>query len=293
MKQSKTLRRWELALLLGVACAALLGVWLDGAQAALSDQVIRLHVLANSDSEADQALKLRVRDRILAEAEELFVPGAGRAETEELLRAHLYDLAAAGAEVVGEAGYSYPVTASLVHDYWFPTKTYTDFALPGRAYTALRIEIGAGGGQNWWCVVFPPLCLGSVSETTQETALEAGLTENQVSLMTGEDEGYVVKFKAVELLEQFKGWLEGAIKSGLRKRAGRFLRGNSADAAVGDAQNPYRHGEEYIEPGGDAEKATGGPGPAQSQLGPGCPSYPAQSRCTPPPAARRKGRRRW
>lgn len=198
MTQSKTLRRWELALLLGVALAALLGVWLDGAQAALSDRVIRLHVLANSDSEADQALKLRVRDRILAEAEELLC-----------LRAHLYDLAAAGAEVVGEAGYSYPVTASLVHDYWFPTKTYTDFALPAGAYTALRIEIGAGGGQNWWCVVFPPLCLGSVSETTQETALEAGLTENQVSLMTGEDEGYVVKFKAVELLEQFKGWLEG------------------------------------------------------------------------------------
>ena len=110
---------------------------------------------------------------------------------------------------MGEAGYSYPVTASLVHDCWFPTKTYTDFALPAGAYTALRIEIGAGGGQNWWCVVFPPLCLGSVSETTQETALEAGLTENQVSLMTGEDEGYVVKFKAVELLEQFKGWLEG------------------------------------------------------------------------------------
>ena len=123
MTQSKTLRRWELALLLGVALAALLGVWLDGAQAALSDRVIRLHVLANSDSEADQALKLRVRDAVLAEAEELFVPGAGRAETEELLRAHLYDLAAAGVEVVGEAGYSYPVTASLVHDYWFPTKT--------------------------------------------------------------------------------------------------------------------------------------------------------------------------
>ena len=93
MKQSKTLRRWELALLLGVACAALLGVWLDGAQAALSDQVIRLHVLANSDSEADQALKLRVRDRILAEAEELFVPGAGRAETEALggISLHYFD----------------------------------------------------------------------------------------------------------------------------------------------------------------------------------------------------------
>ena len=209
MTSSKTLRRWELALLIGVALAALLGARLDGAQAALADQVIRLHVLANSDSAEDQALKLQVRDRILAEAETYLTPGITRDETEELLRAHLYDLAAAGAEVVGEAGYSYPVTASLVHDYWFPTKTYTDFALPAGAYTALRIEIGAGGGQNWWCVVFPPLCLGSVSETTQETALEAGLTENQVSLMTGEDEGYVVKFKAVELLEQFKGWLEG------------------------------------------------------------------------------------
>lgn len=210
MKQSKTLRRWELALLLGVACAALLGVWLDGAQAALSDRVIRLHVLANSDSEADQALKLRVRDAVLAEAETLLVPGASLEETEAVLRGHLYELAAAGAEVVGEAGYDYPVTASLVHDDWFPTKTYADFALPAGAYTALRIEIGAGGGQNWWCVVFPPLCLGSVSETTRETALEAGLTEDQVSLMTGEDEGYVVKFKAVELLEQFKGWLEGS-----------------------------------------------------------------------------------
>ena len=206
MKQSKTLRRWELALLLGVALAALLGVWLDGAQAALSDRVIRLHVLANSDSEADQALKLRVRDRILAEAEELFVPGAGRAETEELLRAHLYDLAAAGAEVVGEAGYSYPVTASLVHDYWFPTKTYTDFALPAGAYTALRIEIGAGGGQNWWCVVFPPLCTTAACDF-QETAVSGGLGEEDLSLITEEDGGYVLQFRAVELWEGLRQWL--------------------------------------------------------------------------------------
>ena len=126
------------------------------------------------------------------------------------LRAHLYDLAAAGAEVVGAAGYDYPVTASLVHNYWFPTKTYTDFALPAGQYTALRIEIGEGAGQNWWCVVFPPLCLGSVTETVAETAADAGLTEGQVSLITGEDEGYVVKFRAIEVLEEFKGWLAGS-----------------------------------------------------------------------------------
>ena len=210
MKYSKTLRRWELALLLGVALAALLGARLDGAQAALADQVLRLHVLANSDSAEDQALKLQVRDRVLEEAARYLEQAADRDEAEELLRAHLHELAAAGAEAVGVAGYDYPVTASLAEDCWFPTKTYTDFALPAGQYTALRVEIGAGAGQNWWCVVFPPLCLGSVSETVEETAAEAGLTEDQMSLITGEDEGYVVKFKAIELLEEFKGWLAGS-----------------------------------------------------------------------------------
>ena len=105
------------------------------------------------------------------------------------------DLAAAGAETVGEAGYDYPVTASLEEDVWFPTKEYEDFALPAGEYTALRIVIGEGGGQNWWCVVFPPLCLGSVSETTAETAASAGFSEDEISLITGENEGYVVKFK--------------------------------------------------------------------------------------------------
>lgn len=210
MKQTMTkhtLRRWELALLLGVALAALLGVWLDGSQSALADQVIRLHVLANSDSEADQALKLKVRDSVLAAAEEYFQPGATREETKAVLRDHLWELASAGAETVAEEGYDYPVTASLVENYWFPTKEYIDFALPAGQYTALRIVIGEGGGQNWWCVVFPPLCLGSVSEPAAQTALSAGLSEDQVSLMTGEDEGYVVKFRAMELWEGFQHWL--------------------------------------------------------------------------------------
>lgn len=202
-----TLRRWELALLLGLALAALLGVWLDKSQSALADQVIRLHVLANSDSQADQALKLKVRDSVLAAAEAYFQPGATRDETEAVLRAHLRELATAGAETVAEEGYDYPVTASLVENYWFPTKEYTDFALPAGQYTALRIAIGEGGGQNWWCVVFPPLCLGSVTESAAQTALSAGLSEDQVSLMTGEDEGYVVKFRAMELWEGFQHWL--------------------------------------------------------------------------------------
>ena len=209
MKQSKTLRRWELALLLGVALAALAGVWLDRSQAALADQVIRLHVLANSDSEADQALKLKVRDRVLETASDYFVPGATLEETRAVLTEHLADLAAAGADQVAQEGYRYPVTVSLEDNYWFPTKQYTDYALPAGEYTALRVVIGEGGGQNWWCVVFPPLCLGSVSETAAQTALSDGFTQDQVSLITGEDEGYVVKFKAIELWEGFQHWITG------------------------------------------------------------------------------------
>ena len=209
MTQSKTLRRWELALLLGVAIAALAGVWLDRSQAALADQVIRLHVLANSDSEADQVLKLKVRDRVLATAEEYFTPGATLEETQAVLTAHLADIAAAGADQVAEEGYRYPVTVSLEENYWFPTKEYTDFALPAGNYTALRVVIGEGDGQNWWCVVFPPLCLGSVSESSAQTALAGGFSRDQVSLITGEDQGYVVKFKAMELWEEFCHWLSG------------------------------------------------------------------------------------
>ncbi len=202
------LRRWELALLLGVAVAALLGVWLDGQQSALADKVIRLHVIANSDSETDQALKLQVRDRILAEAGDLVPPGATLEQAEAAITSRLGEMAAAGAAVVGEEGYAYPVTASLEQDVWFPTKEYTDFALPAGNYTALRVVIGEGGGRNWWCVVFPPLCLGSVTETTTETALNGGFSGDEVSLITGESEGYVVKFKAIELLDQLKSWAE-------------------------------------------------------------------------------------
>lgn len=209
VKQGNGLRRWELALLLGAAFAALLGVWLDGQQAALADKVIRLHVIANSDTAADQALKLEVRDRILEEAGDLFAAGATLEEARAALEASLPALAAAGAEVVGEQGYAYTVTASLEDGVWFPTKEYEDFALPAGQYTALRIVIGEGGGQNWWCVVFPPLCLGSVSETAAETAAEGGFDPDQLALISGEDEGYVVKFKAIELWEQLRGWIEG------------------------------------------------------------------------------------
>lgn len=194
------LRRWELALLLALSAVLLLSLWLEREHTQLADSVLRLHVLANSDSQEDQALKLRVRDRILTEAERLVPENAGLEETEEILTEHLEELARAGAQTAADAGYSYPVTAELCET-WFPTKEYDGFSMPAGQYRALRIVIGEGAGQNWWCVVFPPLCL---SASVEETARDAGLTEQQVSLLLGETEGYVIKFKALELWEQLK-----------------------------------------------------------------------------------------
>ena len=201
----KTLRIAELALLLGTAAFLLTGAWALNTQRDLADRVVRLHVLANSDSEEDQALKLLVRDAVLERATALLERTESRAEAEALLRESLPELETIAEETVRANGYSYAVTAEL-EDTSFPTKEYDGFSLPAGEYLALRILIGEGAGQNWWCVVFPPLCTAA-SADVPETALAAGLTEDQVGLMTEEDSGYVLKFKAVEWWEQLKAAL--------------------------------------------------------------------------------------
>ena len=201
----KPLRIVELALLLGVAVFLLTGAWALHTQQDLADRVVRLHVLANSDSEEDQALKLLVRDAVLERATELLERTESRAEAEALLRESLPELEAIAEETVLASGYPYDVTAEL-EDTSFPTKDYGGFSLPAGEYLALRVLIGAGAGQNWWCVVFPPLCTAA-SADVPETALAAGLTEDQVRLVTEEDGGYVLKFKAVEWWEQMKAAL--------------------------------------------------------------------------------------
>ena len=87
---------------------------------------------------------------------------------------------------------------------WFPTKEYGDFALPAGTYEALRVVIGDGAGENWWCVAFPPLCLGAAGETVDQAAQAGRFTDGQVKLM-GQEEGYVLKFKCLELLGQLQG----------------------------------------------------------------------------------------
>ena len=203
MKTKTAVKYAELFALLALAGVLLLGLCLEREQRALAGDVLRLHVLANSDTDADQALKLTVRDRVLAAASPLLAGVTDREEARDILERSLQTLADAGAAAVAEAGCSHPVTVSL-EETWFPTKEYEDFSLPAGEYTALRVVIGAGGGHNWWCVVFPPLCLGAVSESVETTAAMAGLSDDEIALITGEDEGYVVKFKLLELWDELK-----------------------------------------------------------------------------------------
>lgn len=200
-KKRQRLRRWELALMLGIAFAALIGPWLGAQRAELAQKVVRLHVVANSDREEDQALKLQVRDAVLRRVEPL-LRDKDRTESLAILRDTLPELGQTAADTVARAGYRYPVRLS-VEEAWFPTKEYQDFALPAGTYTALRVELGDARGKNWWCVVFPPLCLGSV---TQQAA-QAGFTQDELGLITGEDEGYVIRFKLMEWWEELKNLL--------------------------------------------------------------------------------------
>lgn len=204
MKKSH-FRYWELALLLALAVTILWGTASLGQQEELGRKVIRLHVIANSDSPEDQALKLRVRDRVLARAQEILEQSADMEQAEQALTAALPELTREARETLAAEGCAQPVQARL-EPAEFPTKDYDGFSLPAGKYLALRVIIGQGAGQNWWCVVFPPLCIAAACQW-QDAGRAAGLEEDDLSLMAEEDAGYELRFRSVELWEMLRQWL--------------------------------------------------------------------------------------
>jgi len=167
--------------------------------------MIRLHVIANSDEDADQVLKLQVRDRVLTLAEDILRSADSREAAIAQLEAELPAVESAAAREIARQGYHYGVTAQLERAE-FPRKTYDGFALPAGEYTALRVVIGEGKGQNWWCVVFPPLCTTAATDRA-ETAIAAGWEQDDLDLVTEENTGYVLKFRSLELWETIRRWL--------------------------------------------------------------------------------------
>ena len=172
----------------------------------IPDRVLRLHILANSDSEEDQALKLKVRDRIVTESAGLFDQVTDRESARAVVEKNMDALREAAQDEVYRQGYSYPVSMELTHMY-FTTRVYGETALPAGYYEALRVTIGAGAGHNWWCVIFPAMCL-PVAEESQE--LDGVLNEEQMEIVEeGESAQYEIKFKALEWYEQIVDWFRG------------------------------------------------------------------------------------
>ena len=205
--KSQKLHLWESALLVAFAVFLLVGCCASAGRAALADRVLRLHVVANSDSAEDQAVKLKVRDAVLAQAQPALEGISDSGQAEVVLRPMLKELEQTAGAVLESEGYA-PTVSVEISDQWFPTKQYEHFALPAGEYRALRVVIGEGEGQNWWCVVFPPLCLAAVSEEVTAAAAMAGLSEEQVALITGQDGGYVLKFKVIEWWEELVKWIK-------------------------------------------------------------------------------------
>lgn len=171
-------------------------------EAQIYDSVLRLHVVANSDSEEDQALKLKVRDRVIETANEI----GSDCETLEQMQAvmtqnldRIADIALA--EVIAQ-GYDYPVEVCIGEEE-YPTKAYASLCFPSGKYLSLQVRIGEAAGQNWWCVLFPPLCLDAATGYEEDAFISVGLTPEQYKIITETDTPkYQARFKILEMIEE-------------------------------------------------------------------------------------------
>lgn len=176
----------------------------SGTCADIRESVLRLHILANSDSPEDQALKLAVRDRILELDSSLFGEAETLAEAEAAAKEQLAEMKTAAEDEIRRQGYSYPVEIELCRMY-FSTRDYESFTLPAGNYPAVRITIGEGKGHNWWCVLYPPLCLPAAQGQTE---LSDVLGIDGAEIVT-HPQKYRFSFALIELWEKWKAsWFD-------------------------------------------------------------------------------------
>jgi len=191
-----------IVLTLAISIAAYTYVYSATNQANIADNVIRFHVVANSDSSTDQEIKDIVRDAILTEFEELLHKTDNIEKSRQLLKAEMVSIQTHAEKAVQKLGFNYPVMVQLETTF-FPTQVYGDLSFPPGMYEALRIVIGEGVGQNWWCLMFPPLCFVDMTSTsTGRQQLFDNVSEEAYRLLTHQDEdavaGTQVRFRIVE-----------------------------------------------------------------------------------------------
>ena len=201
------MKKYLLLLIVSVAFLLLSAYsYVNAVSSNLAESVFRLHVIANSDSEEDQNLKYKVRDSLIEYMNTLTNEMNSKEEVIEIAKSHLEDFKEIAQNVVKENGYNYDVNVEI-GNFSFPTKTYGDISFPAGFYDALKVEIGKAEGQNWWCVMFPPLCFvdvtsGVVPEESKEN-LEENLGDEEYELISDTPNSSIlnIKFKIIELFE--------------------------------------------------------------------------------------------
>ena len=171
----------------------------------LSDNFFRLHILANSNSTDDQALKLKVRDNIIEYMNTLTFENISKSEAIELEKQNIENFQKIAEKTIKDEGYLYPVNIKI-DNFYFPTKVYGNITLPAGYYDALKIEIGDAVGQNWWCSLFPPLCFVDISsgviDEDSENDLKNNLSDEEFAIITSNSESIKLKFKIVEIFSK-------------------------------------------------------------------------------------------
>ncbi len=165
----------------------------------IRSEVLRLHVIANSDTSVDQNLKLRLRDFILQEGSDIFDGSVNVGNAVEKLEPRLTELEEAANAFVRQKGFDYNVKITLSNEY-FTTRTYESVTLPAGKYLALRVVIGSGQGHNWWCVMFPPMCVPAADEKEK---IENVFTDKEIKLVESKPK-YEPRFKIIEIYERIK-----------------------------------------------------------------------------------------
>lgn len=194
----------HLSLLFGLLCSVFVSLaHFNAACDDLRTNVLRLHIIANSDSAADQQLKLKIRDEILSLSQELFSGATGIESAVKTAEDSADTVAEIANRVITENGFGYTAAASVGNSY-FETREYNDFTLPAGTYKSLIVTLGEGEGKNWWCVIFPEVCLPAASDISLSDS-----TADESADIAYDKEHYILRFKTVEIYEKIKKSIKG------------------------------------------------------------------------------------
>lgn len=207
----RILKKVVICIAIVVATFGVLVAYTDNTVENISDNIVRLHVVADSDLDVDQNIKLKVRDKVLEYMADKLKDAKTEEESAKIVKDNLYGIEKVAQEVIEDEGEDYEVAAEY-GKFVFPTKNYANIRLPAGQYNSLRITLGKGKGQNWWCVMFPPLCFvdsaeGELSTESQEKLKEV-VPEDEYKMITDNEEDgdikFNIKFKIVEVIQELK-----------------------------------------------------------------------------------------